>query len=264
MSPPIRDGSGSSIDSIRLGDGSEIAEVRTGAGDVLFSASTIPDSITNRLKMDEGSGSTLNDSIGAITATFLGTWLNASRFTGGTATQYDATDENWTTDSNININGQSWGVGFWITDVSNPADFGGLIASYPPNIQPNNGWAVFLGDTGSGSSEATDTLTVRHRNNGGINDAISNLSIPDLGDGDDYFVGVSGNGDTTSIYIWDESQQLTSTSGTGIRGQTADAPLTGMDRAGSSLDGVMDDVHIAQGNVITESEFEQIRNDTNR
>jgi len=38
MSPPIRDGSGSSIGSIRLGDGSEIAEVRTGAGDVLFSS----------------------------------------------------------------------------------------------------------------------------------------------------------------------------------------------------------------------------------
>jgi len=43
MSPPIRDGSGSSIGSIRLGDGTEISEVRTGAGDVLFSA--IPDSV---------------------------------------------------------------------------------------------------------------------------------------------------------------------------------------------------------------------------
>jgi len=42
MSPPIREGSGNDIGSIRLGDGSEIAEVRTGAGDVLFSA--IPDS----------------------------------------------------------------------------------------------------------------------------------------------------------------------------------------------------------------------------
>ncbi|AFH21633.1 hypothetical protein OSG_eHP5_00215, partial [environmental Halophage eHP-5] len=38
MSPPIREGSGSSIGSIRLGDGTEISEVRTGAGDVLFSA----------------------------------------------------------------------------------------------------------------------------------------------------------------------------------------------------------------------------------
>jgi len=43
MSPPIRDGSGNSIGSIRLGDGSEISEVRTGAGDVVFSASAIPD-----------------------------------------------------------------------------------------------------------------------------------------------------------------------------------------------------------------------------
>jgi len=42
MSPPIRDGSGNDIGSIRLGDGSEISEVRTGAGDVLFSG--IPDS----------------------------------------------------------------------------------------------------------------------------------------------------------------------------------------------------------------------------
>jgi hypothetical protein len=38
MSPPIRDGSGNDIGSIRLGDGSEISEVRTGAGDVLFNA----------------------------------------------------------------------------------------------------------------------------------------------------------------------------------------------------------------------------------
>jgi len=47
MSPPIRDGSGDSIGSIRLGDGSEIAEVRTGAGDVLFSASAIPDNLVD-------------------------------------------------------------------------------------------------------------------------------------------------------------------------------------------------------------------------
>jgi len=50
MSPPIRDGSGNSIGSIRLGDGSEISEVRTGAGDVLFSAGGIPDApVTNGL-----------------------------------------------------------------------------------------------------------------------------------------------------------------------------------------------------------------------
>jgi hypothetical protein len=45
MSPPIREGSGDSIGSIRLGDGTEISEVRTGAGDVVFSA--VPDSVVN-------------------------------------------------------------------------------------------------------------------------------------------------------------------------------------------------------------------------
>jgi len=49
MSPPIRDGSGSSIGSIRLGDGTEISEVRTGAGDVLFSGTTVIENFENNL-----------------------------------------------------------------------------------------------------------------------------------------------------------------------------------------------------------------------
>jgi len=67
MSPPIRDGSGNSIGSIRLGDGSEISEVRTGAGDVLFSATTIPDSVVHHYDpTDEtvGQKSAWNDQIG--------------------------------------------------------------------------------------------------------------------------------------------------------------------------------------------------------
>jgi len=68
MSPPIRDGSGDSIGSIRLGDGTEISEVRTGAGDVLFSASQINNSaFDHRWAFDEGSGTTLNDAISSST-----------------------------------------------------------------------------------------------------------------------------------------------------------------------------------------------------
>ena len=58
MSPPIRDGSGDSIDSIRLGDGSEISEVRTGAGDVLFSASL--NSIVSQYSAKEYNGDNTN------------------------------------------------------------------------------------------------------------------------------------------------------------------------------------------------------------
>jgi len=78
MSPPIRDGSGSSIGSIRLGDGSEIAEVRTGAGDVLFSA--IPDSGVARWTFDDAdtSGSTAIDVFGNNDGTINGVTTGVS------------------------------------------------------------------------------------------------------------------------------------------------------------------------------------------
>jgi len=60
MSPPIREGSGDNIGSIRLGDGTEIAEVRTGAGDVLFSETSIPGSkdLQARYDFSASNGST--------------------------------------------------------------------------------------------------------------------------------------------------------------------------------------------------------------
>jgi len=77
MSPPIRDGSGNSIGSIRLGDGSEIAEVRTGAGDVLFRAAELPDSAIARYRLEQD----FTDSIG----TNDGTGKNNPTFTSDSA-----------------------------------------------------------------------------------------------------------------------------------------------------------------------------------
>jgi len=67
MSPPIRDGSGNDIGSIRLGDGSEIAEVRTGAGDVLFSASGVPQQgLLHDWKASNFDGSTWANAVAAV------------------------------------------------------------------------------------------------------------------------------------------------------------------------------------------------------
>jgi len=89
MSPPIRDGSGDSIGSIRLGDGSEIAEVRTGAGDVLFSGT--PATLVNRAPLDEGSGTTFTDVIGSANGTLSngGTFTTNSAFRGDVAPTFD-------------------------------------------------------------------------------------------------------------------------------------------------------------------------------
>jgi len=92
MSPPIRDGSGSSIGSIRLGDGTEIAEVRTGAGDVLFSA--IPDSAIFHWELSEGSGSTAADSIGSQDGTIIGaTWDDTESWYEGFALDGDGSGD---------------------------------------------------------------------------------------------------------------------------------------------------------------------------
>jgi len=86
MSPPIREGSGDSIGSIRLGDGSEIAEVRTGAGDVLFSAEP-PDSGDLRARYDAIG---LSKSDGDPVSTWSDTTGNANDLTAGVAPAYQS------------------------------------------------------------------------------------------------------------------------------------------------------------------------------
>jgi len=107
MSPPIRDGSGSSIGSIRLGDGSEIAEVRTGAGDVVFSA--IPDSESNQKLIHRwylsAQSDPFNDQIGSIPLSQGVGEKMPTRVTGDyvddAAREGDGTDEALTTGSTM-------------------------------------------------------------------------------------------------------------------------------------------------------------------
>jgi len=110
MSPPIREGSGNDIGSIRLGDGSEISEVRTGAGDVLFSSNSVP---TNALAHDfdatqeaTGTISTWTEQAGAadlssgvapsVVGTAFGSNSKAVRFDNTDDLLQAATPSDWT------------------------------------------------------------------------------------------------------------------------------------------------------------------------
>jgi len=118
MSPPIRDGSGNSIGSIRLGDGSEISEVRTGAGDVLFSA--IPDSTIHHWPIDAGSGSNLTDEVGNVDATINGaSWVNDSD-KGSVLDFNSSNNEDVTTDSNVSLD-VAGSNGFTISALIKPS-----------------------------------------------------------------------------------------------------------------------------------------------
>jgi len=104
MSPPIRDGSGSSIGSIRLGDGSEISEVRTGAGDVLFSASAIPDSTVLNLSASDydSNNNEFKSNIGPSVPDASGDpSVVADDINGFDAVQYDGSDDGSQTTTTI-------------------------------------------------------------------------------------------------------------------------------------------------------------------
>jgi len=121
MSPPIRDGSGSSIGSIRLGDGSEIAEVRTGAGDVLFSAAIpIPASGVARWTFDNAdtNSGTAIDSFDNNNGTINGatTGVSGANQTHSTneAYSFDGSDDSMTVSHNSNLSLKDFSLACWV------------------------------------------------------------------------------------------------------------------------------------------------------
>jgi len=135
MSPPIRDGSGNSINSIRLGDGSEISEVRTGAGDVLFSANSIPDSLENQYdfvnNLSAGDGS-VNDPIGSDPMSLSGTFTDAT-IGGESGAEGDSTD-NGTADAYDAAADDSFGLAFSFAGSKFSGDFAGADEAFNPGI----------------------------------------------------------------------------------------------------------------------------------
>jgi len=203
MSPPIRDGSGNSINSIRLGDGSEISEVRTGAGDVLFSASAIPDSVTNQWRMDEGSGTTLNDSVGSSPASLqkTGLWVSDSNSEGGFHTDYnDNTDEYWITDSSVGFNGQvtvlQWvNVDGWPSGTERLLYYGEGDGTRENNINL--------------SARDSDTLHLFKREGGTFSEP-AGLSVSPLSGGNWYLIAATldGSNNDINLYVFDSNGLL--------------------------------------------------------
>jgi len=102
MSPPIRDGSGDSIGSIRLGDGSGISEVRTGAGDVLFSA--IPDSVVTQYRYEDDSDTTVAiDSVGSNNGDITGATYSASSRCDSLAIETDGSDDDVISQNTVDL-----------------------------------------------------------------------------------------------------------------------------------------------------------------
>jgi len=174
MSPPIRNGSGSSIGSIRLGDGTEISEVRTGAGDVLFSGNTIPNSVISRYKFegDFTDSRNNNDGSGINSPTFTTTaavgsqavsldssnnesvdlpnYPNSFFDTGSVAVRVDPSQGGYLIWFGTDSTGQSRALQL----TSNQYKFVGFGADFNTNVSPNSGYNLITirWDTANGTA----------------------------------------------------------------------------------------------------------------
>jgi len=168
MSPPIRDGSGSSIGSIRLGDGSEISEVRTGAGDVLFSAGP-PDSGVALYDARSLTGFSDGDSASTWTATIGSDLSGAATYRASGIAGQASLDHNGSSDGFDTSFGSTISQPFVVYSVINPnttelpiGTSGDPVRSFwaEPNTNSPNGswngnipaWELFAGKPIRGSS----------------------------------------------------------------------------------------------------------------
>jgi len=201
---------------IRKGDGTTvapkgIAEVRKGDGTVIYSSEpAIPDSGDHQWYIDEGSGTTLNDSVGSVSATINGaTWQSESGPVGGQYLSLDGIDDNWITDSSVDANQTAFTFFGWAR-FDNFVEFNERFAGGGErgDAEGEEGWYI--------SSDANDgeLLVVC-----GKSSTVRNTPFASAGDWG--FIGLILDGDSTRLITYDNSQELADVSGSGGRTPTS-------------------------------------------
>jgi len=106
-------------------DGTDVQEI-TVDGDVVFSAGLNLPNVIYRWKMDEGTGATVNDSVGSLDGTITGaTWVSDSDSVGGSHLDFDGSDDH--IDLGSVTNEPQTTIAFWVNmdafGANNNSDF---------------------------------------------------------------------------------------------------------------------------------------------
>jgi hypothetical protein len=253
--PPINiDGTNENYSNVTI-DGQDVEQITIDGQDVL---SPIPDAVDHRWRMAEGSGSTLADAVGSVSATLNGGWTTGSRFTGGAATTYnDANNDNWITDTGIAVNTAQATATAWTANLTGD-DFGRIFnTSGDPATDPSDGWDVDV-DFGADPAE----IRLKHFSNGSFSGVAASITVSDLSQ--DIFWAITLDGNSGRIRAWDSNNNLLGdASGSEARGTTASETLVGMGGDGFYLSGTVDDPMTADKQ-LTDSELATIRSTTSR
>jgi len=194
-------------------DGTDVTEI-TVDGQTVFSVG-LPDTTTNIWLMDEGSGSTLADSEGSVSANFTGSWGTDGHFNN--VTTYDGVDDIWRTNSTFGISNTNVSFAVWFNWQSTD-EFACLVETTDiSGNEPNNGWRVR-------ETSGDFDLTVF---SGGSGSTIHTTTTTPSQDGTWFFYAVAFDGNDADVYLYDRNTQLETGSGNGSRG-IANNAITGM------------------------------------
>ena len=232
------------------------------------SETAIPDSVVNHLDFwwpisASDTDTQLTDSLEDETATMSGgSLVTDDRFVDDTAADLTGTDSHWTSDSRLGSVDQITMVG-WVDDVTS-SDFGEGIMMFTNNSDPNTRGEPTVGIRTSSGGDDINALSV----DGGGSPSGTTFGTTNLPDVSDVFVSVSVDFSGTStdfhLRIYDNDSQIedSTTSIQGVGGFDGFFEV-GVEN-GSSLNMTTDAIGINTGSILTETQVEEIWQDTLR
>ena len=258
---PIFTPDGTEVEDIILPDGSEAFEVIAPDGTVVFDDT---DSVV--YLMDEGSGTYLNNDVGSLDG-YLSrdNWDTDSDF--GNVTKYDG-DFNGDDDADLGGSTERFWIGeenisfaMWvkITEASNfrPVAYSTQTQENRSGDEIENGWRLQIRP--SVDDDGYVSIQYEHINNG------DNESVGPRIDVDEewLFVAVAMSGDDADVYIWNDDEQVGTTSGSESRGVVDDNYLNWMGdpNLDSNNEGFVAEVR-AWRERLSESELQDVWEDT--
>jgi hypothetical protein len=162
-------------------------------------ASVIPDSGDHQWHIDEGSGTTLNDSVGSVTATINGaTWQAESGPVGGQFLSHDGVDDYWVTDSALSLD-QATLCG-WVRP-NDFTSFGNQLVSWGNNIDEGDRDGFYL-DTEDADGEVLVVMA------GGSNGSSVHRNVSFAGVGSWGFYAINYDGGDVRLITFDNSSEL--------------------------------------------------------
>jgi len=211
------------------------------------------DPLTHQWRMDEGSGSTLNADIGSVDATLDGTWAADSNGEGGYHTDYNnGNSDDWVSDAAVGLDGSEMTMLVWI-NLDTFSSSNHRVYCYGNSSDYN---VLEIVTTGNG-------FKIYYYESGNFNDP--GISVDGLSTGTWYLLGFVGESDNTAtLYVFDSSSLVGSSTGSIDRGFLPDDKIRGMSRrgGGSYADGQMDAPALSNDTAMSQIQIEDYRNIT--